>query len=102
MASSSKIAKGLHLIKLRPLGGTASVTLPAEVRAEAGLDFGFVGVRAVGELIVLCKITDVTEAGAGQQSIEAIDRAMRQWQRDRAEEYSNGKEASEKSAHARG
>lgn len=81
MATVSEIAKGLHLVKLRKSGGSASVTLPETLRHKVGffVERGFIAVRAVGPVIVLAQVRQGTPDGASEESDEAIDAAVREW-----------------------
>lgn len=71
----------LRLVKLRRTGGSASVTLPEEVRGLVGFfpERGFISVRAVGPVIVLAQVRQATEDGAREETDAAIDAAVRQW-----------------------
>ena len=97
MPPSTKIAEKLHAVKLRPVGGTATVTLPAEVREQAGffLGGGFIAIRSVGRAVMLVQVTEGTHEGIERQSNEEIDAAVRVWVHDRALANDEAKRESE-------
>ena len=71
----------MHGVKLRRSGGgNCSVTIPREVRELASLAVGdgWIGVRAIGPCVVLCRITHATPGEALAEADAAIAALLRE------------------------
>ena len=85
MGKDTKLAEGLHLVKLRVVGGNAVVTLPREIREQVksiGMlpDTKYLAVRALGDCIVITRVSDVTVDGAFKEFEKAFKTALLAWE----------------------
>jgi hypothetical protein len=83
MARDSKIAEGLHAVKLQVSGEDerSVITLPREIRQAVGFapQAGFIVIRAVGPVVVLAQVKSGVPADIERETTELIDRAVTAW-----------------------
>lgn len=83
MATQTKIAEDVHMVKLRVSSDASySVSVPKELAAEAGMCGGvnYVTVRRVGPCIVIALAKYAIPDDAKRESDANVERAIEEWQ----------------------